>query len=355
MSGKYILTSTAILFFLANNCFSQSIKKVKTQVTFKNLGELTTITTTRINGIKEREDKENRAKGSGIINNAIAKIFLKSGSEGEITDLNKMLIYKMDNKKKVYQVIPIEKYEEPVNDESNSENVSSSGEETQKQDQSDQKEDNDVKLIRQEFKVEKTNESKKINGFDCNRYTILWLTEWQNTNTKETTTDSLFTNVWTTPMNGNIKQVQNDESAFNEAYMKKLGINLTDQQKELLGTEWISLLNKMKPADKSANQNDMSKVDYSQMNKIKGYPVVIDGRFFEILPQKEESKKEEKTKPKRSVRGMFGRLAKKVIKKKLTQPKQTGPDLHFYTEVLELKPVSLDESVFQVPNDYKKQ
>ncbi|HKJ31513.1 MAG TPA: hypothetical protein VKA34_06775 [Balneolales bacterium] len=352
------LLAVSILLITVVSGWGQSIKKVKTEVTFKNLGELTTINTTKIDGTKEREDKDTEAKGHGIVNNVLAKVFLKSGSEGEITDLDNMLIYKMNHKKKEYSVIPIEKYtaDSMSVDEPNGDQASNQSEKTEDQGQQDQKEESDVKLVRHEFKVEKTNDSKNINGFNCNRYTIMWLTEWQNVKTKETSTDSLFTNVWTTPVNGNIKKAQSDEAAFNQLYMKKLGFEFTDQQKQLLGMEWISLFNKMKQSENdNGDRSDLKNADFSQMNKIQGYPVVVDGSFFVIAPQKQEAKKEEKKKKPKSVRGLFGRLAKKAVKKELSQPKETGPDIHFYTEVLELKPVSLDESVFQVPQGYKKQ
>ena len=357
MLGKFVL-GVMLVFFTAINSYAQSIKKVKTEVTFKNLGKYITVNTTRIDGDKKRTDSDTDFKGSGFVNNTIAKLFLKSGSESEITDLPDMKIFEMDHKKKEYRVIPITPYQpEDYTVDTTAVGNQAEPEESQTAQPETKKEESDVKLVRKVFKVEDTSDKKSINGFNCNRYTVLWVTVWENVKTKETVTDSLLTNVWTTPLTGDMQDVEKDEMAYNDAYMKKLGFEISDQQKEMLGTQWVALFNKMKQSqDESEPVATNMPDEVKEMNKIKGYPVVIDGSFFFIDPQKEnEAKKENEVKPTTNVKKLFGRFARKVVKKKLEQPKETGPDIHFYTEVLQLKPADFGDQIFEVSAGYKKQ
>ncbi len=329
----------------------QSVKKVKTEVHFKNLADYSTTETTRIEGQKMRTDSQSEVKGHGILKNAVIKIFLKSGDTGEITDLPDMKIFDMDHKKKTYQVKDIVPYTPPENVKSGDGEMDG-GEEKPEEPEHKAEKDTTIKIIRREFKVEDTGEKKTINNFDCNRYTIVWLVEWENVNTKERGTDSLFTNVWTTPVNGNLQKVNQDEMAFNSTYMKKMGFEMPVDQQEMLGLHWISMMNGMNNTKDNSTAGLSS--EWQKLDKIKGMPIVVDGNYFAIRPDNEKKvEQKEESKPK-SVRGLFGRFAKKTIEKKLEAPKETGPDLHFYTEVLQFGPGNFAENIFSVPSGYKK-
>lgn len=346
---KKAVITFAMALTLTANVLAQTIQKVKTKVEFKNLGNYTTITTTRIEGEKMRTDSDNEFKGHGVLKNTMAKLFLKSGSIGEITDLPAMKIYKMDLKMKTYTVETIK----PVTFDEQQQNTSvhETSSEINNEESEKEKESN-IKIIRREFKVEDTGQKKNINNFDCNRYTILWLVEWQNTETKEQETDSLFTTVWATPKTGQIERVNQEKNSFDSAYMKKLGLNIDEPNKELLGLQWIQMMNNMNKSNDQSVQE--MKTEFEKLNKIKGIPIVIDGNYFTIRPDKKGKSAEQKEERTTNVRKIFGRFARKVIKKKLNGTKQTGPDLHFYTEILKYGEGNFGESIFKVPSDYKK-
>lgn len=348
---RQMLLMISTLVFIYAEAAGQSVKKVKTEVRFKNLADYTTIETTRIEGEKMRTDSKSEIKGHGVLKDVAIKLFLKPGDTGEITNLPDRKIYDMDHKKKTYEVREIKPYT------ASQQPTDQAGEMDNQQEQSgdnNQPAENDttVKIIRREFKVVDTGEKKTINNFDCSRYTIMWLVQWENTETKEHGTDSLFTNVWTTPVNGSLQKVSNDEMEFNSAYMKKMGFDMPVEQQKMLGLQWITIMNSVNHTNDNATK-DLSS-DWKQMDKIKGMPIVVDGSYFAIRPdrQNEEVKKEE-SKPK-TVRGLFNRFAKKTVEKKLEAPKETGPDLHFYTEVMQYGPGNFGYDIFSVPSDYKK-
>ncbi len=330
----------------------QSVKKVQTEVHFKNLADYTTTETTRIEGQKMRTDSQSEVKGHGVLKNAVIKIFLKSGDTGEITDLPDMKIYNMDHKKKTYQVKDIKPYSPSENVKSGNGQMDNQEEKSEEEPKHEAEKDTTIKIIRREFRVEDTGEKKTFNHFDCNRYTILWLVEWENVNTKERGTDSLFTNVWTTPANGDLQKVNQDELAFNTAYMKKMGFDMPTEQQEMLGLHWISVMNSINNTKDNSSEN--LSPEWQKLDKIKGMPIVVDGNYFAIRPNSEKKvEQKEESKP-TSVRGLFGKLAKKAVEKKLEAPKETGPDLHFYTEVIQYGPDNFNENIFSVPSGYKK-
>lgn len=338
-----------VALLIAMQAMGQSVKKVKTEVHFKNLANYTTTETTRIEGEKKRADSQSEIKGHGVLKNALIKVFLKSGNTGEITDLKDMKIYDMDHGRKTYTVRDIKPFSTEGNMKADEDKM-----ETKSQNDKEQRAEKDttIKIIRREFKVEDTGEKKTINNFECNKYIILWVMEWENLNNKEYGTDSLFSSVWTTPVSGTLQKVNQDEMEFNSAYMKKMGFDIPAMQQDMMGLHWISIMNGMNNTDDNSTAGLSS--EWKKLDKIKGMPVVVDGDYFAIRPEQESKvEKKEESKPK-SVRGLFGRFAKKTIEKKLEAPKETGPDLHFYTEVMQYGQGNFSNEIFSVPSDYKK-
>lgn len=329
---------------------AQSTRKVKTSVTFKQIGDYTTVNTSSILGDKSRTDTENEFEGKGLVNSAVAKMFLKSTNEGEITDLARLMIYELDHKKETYAERPIEQYtEEPVETEYEEESVE---EDDSDMEQEEADYEDPIEVIRDEFKVTETGKTKDINRFNCSLYTIEWLREWRNTESGETGTDSLYTEVWTTPVTGEMQRAQQAEQQFYKTYMEKLGFSVDLQAIENYGLNWVQMLGQM---DNEASTGDINWDNrVSELAKIEGYPVVTDGKYFAIRPDK--NKEEEEKSSVKSVVGvkkLFGRFAKKAVKKQIEAPKTDGPDVHYYTELLEYSAEPLGAKWFEVPENYK--
>ena len=214
-----------VLFLLAGQVIAGVVKKTSSKVAFKGFGTFTSVQSEKTTANVKRTDSENRFKGKGLLGSAAGKMLLKSGDIGEIINLEEMMIYQMNHKKKVYDVNPITKMTGEIEEEK----------EVSEEVPEEKMKPRDIKIIRSEFKVDETGESKEINQFPCKKYVITWITEWEDLNSGEKGIDRLSTTVWTTPYTDEIKSAHEEETKFSQEYMKRLGINMDEFQQEILG------------------------------------------------------------------------------------------------------------------------
>lgn len=331
---KKITTGVVFLLLLVGGLSAGVIKKTRSEITFKGFGKFSLVSEEKIAFDKSFSQSKSDFKGQGIVGGLAAKTVLKSGDFGQIIDLPGKLVYQLDNKKKEYTVSPLEKLK-----------IEEAGE-VEKEEPGKKPQESDIKIIRSEFKVEPTNEEKVINQFSCQKFLITWLTEWENLRTGVKGKDLLVTEVWTTPYSGVVEQAQQEEMKFSAEYMKALGIELKSKEKEILGETWLNLLSQLKQGEEAPRleAKNMAK----EMEKIKGYPVVISGQLFSTQEGGEEEEKPT------SPRGLVGGLAKSVLKKKSKEGEEKEPVMTYYFELLGLNLASLTEADFQVPAGYKK-
>jgi hypothetical protein len=155
-------------------------------------------------------------------------------------------------------------------------------------------------------------------------------------------------------MNETFQKAREEEVQFYRAYMEKIGLNVEKSQQDILGTSWLSILDSFGKA-KGQPSRDFSKAA-QEMQKIKGYPIVVDGKYFvtgqKAVGEGSEGGQEEA----QDVKGRIGGLLKKTLKKKPadTSTSANEPSLSYYTEVLEISTPDLGAGDFQVPAGYKK-
>lgn len=334
---KKISILFVFLFFLGSQIFGGVVKKTKSEVTFKKFGTLTSVQVEKFSGDKKVTDSDNKFKGKGILGGLAAKALLKSGETGEIIDLPAMTIYRLDHKKKEYEAQPIKK----ISNTEKTEEVT-----PEKESKEEEASESDIKIIRSDFKVEETGESKVINQFPSKKFTVTWVTEWENLRTGQKGTDRLLTDVWTAPLTGAIEQARKEELNFSQEYMKRLGFDYDELQQSILGTNWIQLLSRI-GEDGGGTRQEASQFS-KEMKKITGYPVVVDGKYFAVREGGEEQEQESG----KDVKSLFGGLAKKALQKK---PKDNNePSFSYYTELIEFSPADTGDAAFQVPVGYKK-
>jgi hypothetical protein len=331
----------AVVVLLAAPVFAGVVKKSKSDVTFRGFGKFTLTQTEKLTPDQKWTETNSDFKGKGIAGGLAGKTILRPGDTGEIIDLPGMTIYELNNKKKEYSVSPIKKL---------------TGEQAgapAKEETEEEQERPEIKITRNEFKVQDTGETSTINNFPCKKYSVTWIVEWEDTKTGEKGSNRLDSLVWTTPYTGTLEKARKEETEFSRAYLEKIGIKVEKTGQDILGTNWLALLGAMHPEQGQASP-DTSGFS-GEMKKIQGYPIVVDGKYY-VTGQKTETEaaeKESEDKPK-SIKGMFGGLAKKAIKKKPAENEANEPALSFYTEVTEISLADLGSSDFQVPPGYKK-
>jgi hypothetical protein len=337
---KRFVVLVMIGLMMTGSVFAGVTKKSKIEVSFKDFGKFTSEQSEKLTAEKKLTDSQNKFKGKGIVGKLSGSFFLKSGETGEMIVLPEMMIYRMNHKKKEYSVEPIEK----ITSEEEATEAGYGGEADVEEEG-----ESEIKIIRSEFTVDDTGESKTINGFPSNKYLVNWITEWENVQTGEKGTDLLVTDVWTTPLTGNLQKARDEEQAFTKAYMKSIGIDADSLQQMILGTNWLALLGSMSEGGQSRRHKGSNFAD--EMKKIEGYPIVIDGKYFEKREGGEEEEDADKDSG-GSVKGMLGGLAKKALKK--GSKNENEPAFTYYTELIEFSPVSVGDDAFHVPANYKK-
>lgn len=336
---KKISILLIVALMISTQVFAGVVKKTKSEVSFKDFGKFTSEQSEKIAAEKKFTESKSKFKGKGIVGSLSGKFLLKSGETGEIIDLSSMTVTKMDHKKKEYAISPIEKL---ISKGDTEEGVSSDESETEDEGESG------IKIIRSEFKVDATGESKKINNFPSEKYVITWVTEWENIETGQKGTDRLVTDVWTTPLSGSLQQAREEEVKFTKAYMKSMGIDADSLQQMILGTNWLAILGSMSEDGQQKRHKGPNFSD--EMKKIEGYPVIIDGKYFAIREGGDEDEEEEEASG--DVKKMLGGFAKKALKK--GSKDKNEPAFTYYTELKEFSPSKVSENAFRVPENYKE-
>jgi hypothetical protein len=337
---KRLIIIMIIGLMITGSVFAGVVKKTKVEVSFKDFGKFTSEQSEKLTAEKKLTDSKSKFKGKGIMGNLSGKFLLKSGETGEMIVLPEMTIYRMNHKKKEYQIEPIEK----ITSEEEATEAGYGGEVEVEED-----EDEEIKIIRSEFTVDVTGESKTINEFSSNKYIVNWVTEWENVRTGEKGTDRMVTEVWTTPLTGDLQKARDEELAFIRSYMKSIGIDVDSLQQMILGTNWMALLGSMSEEGQQRRHKGSNFED--EMKKIEGYPVIIDGKYF-AKREGGESEEDEDEDSGGGVKGMLGGLAKKALKK--GSKNENEPAFTYYTELIEFSPAGVGDDAFQIPANYKK-
>jgi hypothetical protein len=340
---KKALISGMIVLILAAPMLAGVVKKTKSEVTFRGFGKFSLAQSEKLTAEMKWADIKSDFKGQGITGGLAGKTILRSGDTGEIIDLPQSTISRLDNKKKEYKVGPIEKIKQEAEEEK-----AEAGKEADEQEA-----ESHIKITKSEFKVTDTGEESTINNFAVRKYLINWLTEWEDTETGDKGSSRLETLLWTTPMSETLQKARQEEMEFYGTYMEKIGLSLPKTEEDVLGMRWLTILNSFGKT-KGEPGLDFSKTA-QEMQKVKGYPIVMDGKYFttgqKAAGEGAEGGKEEA----KDVKGALGGLLKKTMKNKPADPAAANePALTYHTEVLELSTPDLAAADFQVPAGYKK-
>lgn len=338
MNMKKIIAFAGIVILAVGTASAGVTRSQKSEITFKGFGTMTMSSTDLLAADRKLSDMTADFKGKGLLGGLAGKTMFRSGHTGDFIDLAAMTTAQIDHKKKTYTVTPIEKWAETQKQMQDAQQPNAGAE----------KQESAIRIVKSEFKVEDTGEAKTINGFDCKKYLALWTVEWENTETGDKGTDRLETATWTTPMTSDLQAAQAEEMTFAQAYMKAVGLDAGNFQKDVLGTQWISLLAAFDPVGGQTTMKADPGKFASEMGKIKGYPIVVDGKYF-------PTPKIKKAESEPSVGGgLGGKLLGGLLKKKADPEEEKAPAVAFYTEVTALSVSALDPASIQVPADYKK-
>lgn len=350
---KYIFT-ILVLFIWSALLNAGVIRKSTSEVSFVGTGKFLVQTTIKIEGNKRLEDSKKKFKGAGLMGGLMAKTVLRPGHTAKVVSLDDQTVMDVNHKKQTFRIFPLEQIDW---EEDNNEGVT---EENSTSDESEEQEESNIRITKNEFKVTATGKNKTINKFPCSQYEISWLVEWEDTETGETGMDKLLSQVWTTEPTAEMLAAEKEAMAFNVKYAKKIGFDMDDQRSEILGTRWLSMFQAMNPGSgRQAKADDAQWA--SELKKIKGSPVVTSGKYYftrkKPAGEEEEEKVEEEKPDFSNPRGAFGSIMKNAFGKKRNSSKKKGgklkPAFSYRTELKKLEQTSIDPGAFAPPAGYK--
>ena len=278
----------------------------------------------------------------------IGKMAGDLGSD-EITDIQKDAVWKLDHKKKTYTeskiTQPLPKGEQETGG---------------KTERAEKQEKPTVRVVRNEITVKETGEKKTIGEYPCARYVITWVVETENIETGERGESTMTTDLWTTAETAEIKQLQKEEREYTQAWLKKIGWDLTDKETQQMG---LSMVGALIGGDEASFKKGAKEVA-EKMSKIQGYPIAT-GIKWQVKSSGGAAKQgggegaEGVPDISKGFGGLMSALGKKVAKGGGESGASGGANgakavFDTYMEIRKISTASLPDSDFAPPAGYKK-
>lgn len=203
------------------------------------------------------------------------------------------------------------------------------------------------RIKKTDLKVNKTGQSRDINGFPCTEYVMTMEVVLEDTASKGTVTQLMTTDMWTTPLTDELKASQAAEADFSRRLAAKAGVTATPTEPDRLGAGMFTTMYGVDPQEAAAQMEKVSR----EMAKIEGYPVVTDLKWQVKDDSSQAREPEPEPEPSGGISGMLAnRIAQKMA------PKKSEQDVLFssYYELRSVAVGTLPDADFEVPAGYKK-
>ncbi len=311
------------------------VKTVHKNGGFHGIGASSGETVRSVSGVKARDEKDKRAD--------ILRV-----------DLDKR--WALDLKKKTYTEGPI-KFEMPKDEPSERKGAAAG---------KDEKPTHRVKSVKAE--VNKSGEAKTINGFKTEKWAATLTLVIEEIATKQTAEYAMTTDIWATPWTKELRQAMEEEAKFAKAYIKKLGLDLSPEDRGRFGADGARAFLRAGGPEVEGAIRKMGK----ELSSIEGYPIVTETTWRSPAPAapKNQPVVEEDEDDGNALSdasgassvggaamGMLGGFAKRAAKKKIKAKIKEAlgkPAFSVRTEVksVEVGPVAAE--TFEIPEGFKK-
>lgn len=316
---------------------------------FGGVGASEGTSTDKISGLKKRS--ESSMKMTGKLGGFLGKFAGDMGSD-EIVHVDEDRVISLNHKKKTYTERAITLPEEegyPGSDGDPEEGSLDGGEEG---------EERNVRVVRNEITVKETGEKKTIGGFDCRRYVVTWILETEDLDTGERAASTMTSDLWNTPETKETKALQKEETAFNQAYLKKMGLDLPPQKMKRFGLMAIA---GMLGADREEMEKKMKELE-KKFSTIEGYSIASAVTWKSTSTARQQGQPAEEEEAMDVSKGMGGLLsgfAKKAMKKKSSGGEEKSGDgsviFSSYSEIRRIDISPVPAADFEIPAGYDRQ
>jgi hypothetical protein len=265
-----------------------------------------------------------------------------------IARLDRKLMWTLDHKKKEYLECPVHGCPMPAGAQE-----AARPEERREEPKQQAEEGCVMRIASSKFDVTPTGQKRELNGFNTEQYQAAWVVRMQD-DAKRTTTSTVKFDVWTTPVNAQMRQAMDTESAYGRAFLaaapRDSAVAKAAAEARVMpaqmGSMMAGYLAALSPNDRAAFSRGMREFD-----KIKGHPISTKLEWFvegNACGAKEEAQSAQQPS---GAAGMITGLAGRFLKK--DEPAGPKPLLSFTVEVKQLGVQPVRDSVFSVPASYK--
>lgn len=301
------------------------------------IGASESTTVEKISGLRKRET--GTMKMTGFLGKMAGDM-----SNDSITIIPKDAVWKLDHKKKTYTESPI------TMPSMNDEQEERQGKTREKQEKSN------IRVVRNEVTVKETGEKKTIGGYDCSHWVITWFIETENTETKERSENTMTSDLWTTPETSEIRALQKEEKEFTEAWLKKIGWDMSNADAQKLGLGMMAGMF----GDEFSMQKGAKDVA-EKMSKVKGFPIAT-GIKWRLKSSGGKAEKEGRASGEgvpdiaKGLGGLMSAFGKKAGNGAGSSGDSGGEKTAFesYSEIRKISGAGLSDEDFTVPAGYKK-
>ena len=212
-----------------------------------------------------------------------------------------------------------------------------------------------MRIASSTFDVKSTGQKKSINSFDTSQYQAAWVLKLQDAQ-KRTTTSTLVFDVWTTPLNAQMREALGVEHTYSRAYVAsqpRAHAPALGDRAQVMPPEVTKLmlgyLSSLTPADRAAITNAGK-----QLAKIQGHPILthIEWRVDGNACGAKESDPAGGAQP--NMTAVLANMSSMFGKKDDKGASIAKPILDFTVEVKALKVEPVRDSAFAVPSGYKR-
>jgi hypothetical protein len=339
----FAAAAAAVLLGAASAGADVTVERTMKSAGFGGFGASDSTMVEKTSGLRQRQVSAMKMTGF------IGKMAGDLGSD-EITDIQKDVVWKLDHKKKTYT-------ESKITQPLPQKEQGTGG----RAERAEKKEKPTVRVVRNEITVKETGEKKTIGEYACEHYVITWVVETENIETKERGESTMITDLWTTPETAEIKQLQKEEREYTQAWLKKIGWDLTDKEAQQMG---LSMVGALIGGDEASFKKGAKEVA-EKMAKIHGYPIATGIKWLVRnsggSAAKEGGGESAEGVPdiSKGFGGLMSALGKKVAKsggESAGSSDAGGPKPVFdtYMEIRKISTASLPDADFAPPAGYKK-
>lgn len=218
---------------------------------------------------------------------------------------------------------------------------------------SSEQNENHTRVVHNDLSVKATGKTKSINGYHCKEYVMTWDVVVEDTKTRERTKSVMTSDMWTTPDTHALSALKTDEAAYNHAYLKRLGLDLSPQLQHQFGLSMLGLMS-------GRSQKDLKRA----MSKIHGYPISTSVKWQSNAKNNDSGNDggmQNGEQALNKVAGSLGSMLGSVFHNKSTEKKPAKSEnnamktiFNSTTEIVKVRSGAVSADLFKVPAGYKK-